>query len=152
MLYHVWNIIYINILHKKCNVVHFFHTSVKVSCCTFTICWTLYTLFSLQLKPTMVLSSSTSKFLCYFLTVPSCIDKNVLGGSLFPSFASPSALNPSDVVFSSIVYSSKIWHSFGWNASWIIWTYVMRGTYDFGFVFNQSKCSEVWNVRSPFCL
>jgi hypothetical protein len=28
----------------------------------------------------------------------------------------------------------------------------MQGTYNFGFVFNQSKCSEVWNVRSSDCL
>jgi hypothetical protein len=87
---------YINILHKNCNVVHFFHTSVKVSCRIFTVCWTLYTLFLLQLKPA-IMSSSPSKFI-YFLTVPSYTDRNVLGGSLFPSsFPSPSALNPSDV-------------------------------------------------------
>ena len=99
---------YINILHKNCNVVHFFHTSVKVSCRTFTVCWTLYTLFSLQLKPA-IMSSSTSKFIWYFLTVPTYTYRNVCGGSLFPSsYAFPSALNPSDIAFSSIVCSSKI--------------------------------------------
>jgi hypothetical protein len=40
VLYYIKNVI--SVWHKKCNLIQFFHISIKVSCCFLAVCWTHY--------------------------------------------------------------------------------------------------------------